>query len=176
MIWHHSTFNRSFLHILQLHIYMAWFSPLHLLQPPLLPLPSPLLPLPSPLYSLSLTWRPPAVTGTVLPLIRLLVDWPHLPHPSPDYPTHSNSQNPNSPTPDNDDIGTTPLWLCGTLPPVFCTCTVLSYCSIIRWCFSFSCNSLSLLRTNSLPYLRKMLLTLSFSYNLMHYQLGNRSI
>ncbi len=28
----------------------------------------------SPLYSLSLTWRPPAVTGTVLPLIRLLVD------------------------------------------------------------------------------------------------------
>ncbi len=69
----------------------------------------PLLPFLSLLYTLSLTWRPPAVTGTVLPLLRLLVDWPYLPHPSPIVPPIPNSQNPDCPTPDNDDIGTTPL-------------------------------------------------------------------
>jgi hypothetical protein len=61
-----------------------------------------------------LTWRPPAVTGIVLPLLRLLVNWPYLPHPSPIVPPFPVSQNPNCPTPNNDDIGTAPLWLCGT--------------------------------------------------------------
>ncbi len=58
---------------------------------------SPCHPLYSPLYSLSLTWRPPAVTGTVLPLIRLIADWPYLPHPSPNYPTHPKFPEPQQP-------------------------------------------------------------------------------
>ncbi len=71
------------------------------------------------LYSLCtpflLTWRPPAVTGIVLPLLRLLVNWPYLPHPSPNCPTLSNFPEPQLPTPNNDDIGTAPLWLRGTI-------------------------------------------------------------
>jgi hypothetical protein len=78
------------MHILWLHIYMAWLF-LYFLPEPLCPIATPS---PFPLYSLSLTWRPPAVTGTVLPLIRLLVDWPHLPLLSPNQPTHSASLEP----------------------------------------------------------------------------------
>ncbi len=100
------------MHILWLHIYTAWLF-LCFLPNPFAPLATPS---PSPLYPLSLTWRPPAVTGTVLPLIRLLVDWPYLPLPSPINPPIPNSHNPNSSTPDNDDIGATPLPLCGTVP------------------------------------------------------------
>ncbi len=61
-----------------------------------------------------LTWRPPAVTGIVLPLLRLLVNWPYLPTLHTIVPPFPISQNPNCPTPSNDDIGTAPLWLCGT--------------------------------------------------------------
>jgi hypothetical protein len=60
---------------------------------------------------------PSSCDRTVLPLIRLLVDWPHLPLPSPINPFIPGSRNPNSSAPDNDDIGATPLPLCGTLPP-----------------------------------------------------------
>ncbi len=60
------------------------------------------------------TWHPPAVTGIVLLRLRLLVNWPHLPHPSPNCPSPSNFHKPNYPAPINDDLGTAPLLLCGT--------------------------------------------------------------
>ncbi len=67
---HHLILNHSYAHIKVTYIHgVAFF---------FAPSPTPLAPLAIPLYtlpySLSLTWRPPAVTGTVLPLIRLLVD------------------------------------------------------------------------------------------------------
>jgi hypothetical protein len=102
-------------HMLQLQIYMAWLL-CPLFSFPLLPLLFPLLLPFIPLCTLlPLTWRPPAVTGIVFPLLRLLVNWPYLPHPSPNCPTLSHSKNPNCPTPNNDDIGTAPLRLRGTI-------------------------------------------------------------
>ncbi len=62
----------------------------------------------SPLRPLPLTWHPPAVTGIVHLGLRLLVNWPHLPHPSPNCPSPPNSQNPNCPAPYNDDLGNIP--------------------------------------------------------------------
>ncbi len=78
------TFNHSIAHTIQSHIYKAQF--------PLLssPLASP--PFAPPLCPLLLTWHPPAVTGIVHLSLRLLVNWPHLPHPSPSYPTPSKPQ------------------------------------------------------------------------------------
>jgi hypothetical protein len=58
----------------------------------------PLLPLlNSPLYPFSTYLAPPAVTGIVLPLLRLLVNWPYLPHPSPIVPPLSNFPEPQLP-------------------------------------------------------------------------------
>jgi hypothetical protein len=61
----------------------------------LLPLSVPLAPLYTPL---PLTWHPPAVTGIVLLRLRLLVNWPCLPHPSPNCPTLLNFPEPQLPT------------------------------------------------------------------------------
>jgi hypothetical protein len=99
--------------ILHIHIMFAYihgaasFAPLA----PLAPL-APFAPLSAPL---SLTWHPPAVTGIVLLRLRLLINWPYLPHPSPIVPPSPVSQNPGCPAPDNDDLGTNPLLLCGTI-------------------------------------------------------------
>ncbi len=65
-----------FAHTTQLHIYMAQF--------PLLPLQIPLC---LPFCPFPLTWHPPVVTGIVHLRLRLLVNWPYLPHPSPNCPT-----------------------------------------------------------------------------------------
>jgi hypothetical protein len=89
------TFSYSFAYTLWLHIYMAHSSLLPLLNP-LAPLAVPFAP---PLYPFPLTWHPPAVTGIVLLRLRLLVNWPYLPHPSPNCPTLSNFPNPNCPAP-----------------------------------------------------------------------------
>jgi hypothetical protein len=62
---------------------------------PLLPLPFPFC---SPLYPFPLTWHPPAVTGIVLLSLRLLVNWPYLPHPSPNCPTLSKFPEPHATT------------------------------------------------------------------------------
>jgi hypothetical protein len=62
----------------------------------------------SPLYPLLLTWHPPAVTGIVHLRLRLLVNWPHLPTLHPTVPPFPNSQNPNCPAPNNDDLGNIP--------------------------------------------------------------------
>jgi hypothetical protein len=40
-----------------------------------------------PLYTPLLTWHPPFVIGIVHLPLRLLVNWPRLPHPSPSWPT-----------------------------------------------------------------------------------------
>jgi hypothetical protein len=94
------TFNHSIVHTIQSHIYMAqfplFFSPLA--SPPFAP----------PLCPLLLTWHPPAVTGIVHLGLRLLVNWPHLPHPSPNYPTPSKFPSPNCLAPNNDDLGNIP--------------------------------------------------------------------
>jgi hypothetical protein len=63
----------------------------------------------------TLTWHPPAVTGIVLLRLRLLVNWPCLPLPSPNCPALFQLPNPNCPAPNNDDLGTNLLLLCGTL-------------------------------------------------------------
>ncbi len=84
---HYSTLSHSLAHTLHLHIYMAQFL--------LLPLSVPLAPLYTPL---SLTWHPPAVTGIVLLRLRLLVNWPYLPHPSPNCPALSNFPEPQLPS------------------------------------------------------------------------------
>ncbi len=77
---------------------------------------SPCCPSLTPFELFSTYLRPPAVTGIVLPLLRLFVNWPYLPPPlNPIIPPSPTSHNPNCPTPDNDDIGTAPLWLCGTV-------------------------------------------------------------
>ncbi len=86
MVIHYSTFRHSLAHALHLHIHMAQFL--------LLPLSVPLAPLYTPL---SLTWHPPAVTGIVLLRLRLLVNWPCLPHPSPNCPALSNFLEPQLP-------------------------------------------------------------------------------
>jgi hypothetical protein len=93
-------FNHSVAHTIQLHIYMAQF--------PLLSSPLAGSPFAPPLCPLLLTWLPPAVTGIVHLSLRLLVNWPHLPHPSPNYPTPSKIPNPNCPAPNNDDLGNIP--------------------------------------------------------------------
>jgi hypothetical protein len=54
-------------------------------------------PLP-PLCPLLLTWHPPAVTGIVHLSLRLLVNWPHLPHPSPNSPFPSKLPEPQLPS------------------------------------------------------------------------------
>ncbi len=74
----------------QLHIYMA--------QPPLLLLPFagfPLSPLCVPFYLLGTLL---AVTGIVHLGLRLLVNWPHLPHPSPNSPPPSKFPEPQLPS------------------------------------------------------------------------------
>ncbi len=76
---------------------------------------SPCYPSLTPFVLFSTYLRPPVVTGIVLPLLRLLVNWPYLPPPfNPIVPPSPTSHSLNCPTPDNDDIGTAPLWLCGT--------------------------------------------------------------
>ena len=61
----------------------TWRSPLAPLAAPFAPLAS------SPLYPFPLTWHPPAVIGIVHLRLRLLVNWPYLPHPSPNCPSLS---------------------------------------------------------------------------------------
>ncbi len=96
-------------------MHILWYTYIHGVALFLFLLPCPLHPLSSPL-ALPLTYlAPSSCDRTVLPLIRLLVDWPHLPLPSPNHPIYSSSRNPNSSTPDNDDIGATSLPLCGTV-------------------------------------------------------------
>ncbi len=56
------------------------------------------LPFVPPLCPLLLTWHPPAVTGIVHLSLRLLVNWPHLPHPSPNCPTPSKFPEPQLPS------------------------------------------------------------------------------
>jgi hypothetical protein len=62
------------------------------------PLAPPAISLYSPLYPFPLTWHPPAVTGIVLLRLRLLVNWPYLPHPSPNRPALSNFPEPQLPS------------------------------------------------------------------------------
>ncbi len=61
-----------------------------------------------PLYPPLLTWHPPAMTGIVHLRLRLLVNWPHLPHPSPNCPTLSKFPEPQLPAPNKDDLGNIP--------------------------------------------------------------------
>jgi hypothetical protein len=75
------TFNHSIAHTIQSYIYMAQF--------PLFFSPLASSPFAPPLCPLLLTWHSPAVTGIVHLSLRLLVNWPHSPHPSPNYPTPS---------------------------------------------------------------------------------------
>ncbi len=98
-----STFSHSIAHTIQLHMYMARF---HLLIWPLLL--SPCTPLCSPCTPPLLTWHPPVVIGIVHLPLRLLVNWPRLPHPPPVDPPFPNSQNPTCPAPNNDDLGNIP--------------------------------------------------------------------
>jgi hypothetical protein len=56
------------------------------------------IPLVPPLCPLLLTWHPPAVTGIVHLSLRLLVNWPHLPHPSPNPPLPSKFPEPQLPS------------------------------------------------------------------------------
>jgi hypothetical protein len=75
---------------------------------------------PLPLYFPLLTWRPPAVTNcppSYQVSCRLTPFAPPFTQ-SPD--PFQVPQNPNSSTPDNDDIGATPLPLCGTQPYLHC--------------------------------------------------------
>ncbi len=58
-----------------------------------------LLPPCTPLCPLSLTWHPPVVIGIVHLPLRLLVNWPRLPHPSPSWPTHPKFPEPRLPAP-----------------------------------------------------------------------------
>jgi hypothetical protein len=95
---------------IMIYIYARRGAPCSFPNLPLLPLLSLLVPF----VPLSTYLRPPVVTGIVLPLPRLLVNWPYLPPLNPIIPPSPTSHNPNCPTPDNDDIGTAPLWLCGT--------------------------------------------------------------
>ncbi len=74
---------------------------------PLSPLPlagSPLLPFVSPSTYLA----PSSCDRNRLLPLRLLVNWPHLPHPSPNCPTLSKFPDPNCPAPNNDDLGNIP--------------------------------------------------------------------
>ncbi len=87
---------------------------LFFLFPPFCPF---VIPFPFPLYSPLLTWRPPAVTELSSLLSGFLQTDPICPSLHPINPPIPNPRNPNSSAPDNDDIGATPLPLCGTLPP-----------------------------------------------------------
>ncbi len=69
----------------------TWRIPLLFLSPCWLPFVPPLCPL-------LLTWHPPAVTGIVHLSLRLLVNWPHLPHPSPNPPLPSKFPEPQLPS------------------------------------------------------------------------------
>ncbi len=91
------------MHVTWLHIYMA-HSPCF----PSTLASSPLSPFASPLCPLLLTWHPPAVTGMVHLPLRLLVNWPRLPHPSPNWPTLTKFPEPHLPRAYNDDLGNIP--------------------------------------------------------------------
>jgi hypothetical protein len=100
-----------FAHTLQLHIYMAWFL-LPSSQFPLAPLAVPPL---LPFVPLSTYLAPSSCDRNRPPssqvACKLTLFAPPLTQIVPPFPT---SQNPNYPTPNNDDIGTTPLLLRGT--------------------------------------------------------------
>ncbi len=89
------------LHIQYSYIYIHGAIPLVFLSPCWFPSAPPLCPL-------LLTWHPPAVTGIVHLSLRLLVNWPHLPHPSPNCPTPPKSLTPTCPAPNKDDLGNIP--------------------------------------------------------------------
>ncbi len=60
------------------------------------------------LCPLLLTWHPPDVIGIVHLPVRLLVNWPCLPHPSPNWPTLPKFPEPHLPAPNNDDLRNIP--------------------------------------------------------------------
>ncbi len=82
--------------------------------PLLLPLCTPLCP---PLYSLSLTWHPPVVIGIVHLPLRLLVNWPRLPHPSSSWPTLPKFPEPHLPAPTMTTSGIFWLLVSRTVKP-----------------------------------------------------------